>query len=187
MLWLFKACCNGGHKQRVAVETSKTKVSKSQQYEWELRTASWKVHMFFPGQKVWNTTCSAKTSAPPAGQQLLQVPWCGVDMDSLPQVSTRRLFMSELSAPERAEAQKLCHWLLREHLDLWVLHLGHWAWETKPKSHQIFTLCLYSPLMWRCPPPPSPFLTPPVCRRDTISLGRTQPKGCFSCHVCFVA
>lgn len=165
----------------------KTKVSKSQQYEWELRTASLQVHMFFPGQKVWNTTCSVKTSAPLAGQQLLQTPWCGVDMDSLLQVSTRRPCMSELSAPEGTEAQELCHWLLWEYLDRWVLHLGHWAWETKLNQHMIFTFfAQYSPLLWRCPLPPSPFLTPPVCRWDIVSLGRTQPKG-FFCHVCFVA
>lgn len=186
MLWLFKALCNRGHKQCVVVETSKTKVSKSQQYEWKLGTASWRVHKFFPGQKVWNTTCSAKTSAPPAGQQLLQVPLCGVDVESLLQVSTRRPCMAELLAPEGTEAQKLCHWLLWEHLDLWVLHLGHWAWESKPKPHGIFTFFAhYSPLIWRCPPPP--FLTPPVCRWDTIPSGRTQPKVIFPCHVCFVA
>lgn len=187
MLWLFKTRCNRGHKQCAAVGTSKTKVSKSQQYEWELRTASWQVHLFFPGKKVCETQLVL-----PKSLLLLQDSSCfryhsvDVDVESLLQVSTRRPCMSELSAPEGNEAQKLCLLILWEYLDLWVLHHGHWAWETKPKPHMIFTFFAhYSPLMWRCPP--SPFLTPPVCRRDTISLGTTQPKVFFCCHVHFVA
>lgn len=77
MLWLFKARCNRGHKQCVVVETNKTKVSQSQQCKWELRTAAWQVHVFLPGQKVWNTTFPAKTSAP--GTTV----WCGYGLPAM--------------------------------------------------------------------------------------------------------
>lgn len=169
MLWLFKARCNRGHKQCVVVETNKTKVSQSQQCKWELRTAAWQVHVFLPGQKVWNTTFPAKTSVP--GTTV----WCGYGL------------------PATGEHQETLHGRV-------VCTRGDWGTENlslafmgafrplslasralglgdQTKTTYDFYFALHPPLMWRCPP--SPFLTPPVCRWDFIPLGRTQPKVYF--------
>lgn len=146
MLRLSEGRCNRGHKQYTVIEMNKTKVSRSQQYEWELRIASWQVHVFFIGQKVWNMTCSAKTSAPAAGQQLFQVPRCGVDVDSLLQWAPGDQSCLQQRGLRHRNSVTDFYW---EHLDLRVLHLGHWAWETKLKPHMIFTFfAQYSPLMW---------------------------------------
>lgn len=184
MLWLFKARCNRGHKQCAVVETKKQKSLNPSNMSESSGLLLGKCICSFQGKRceiqlvLWKLLLLL--------QQLLQVPWCGVDMDSLLQVST-----GDPACQSCLHQRGLRHGssvtFLWEYLDLWVLHLGHWAWDTKLKQHMIFTFfAQYSPLMWMCPLPPSPFLTPPVCRWDTISLGRTQHKG-FFCHVCFAA
>lgn len=175
MLWLFKARCSRGHKKCVVVETNKTKVSKSQQYEWELRTASWQVLVFFPGQKVWNTTCSAKTSA---GQQLFQAPWSGYCTTGEHQET---LHVRGVCTTGDWGTETLSRTPMGAFRPL-SLPSGALGLGDQTKTTYDFCLAQCSPLMWRCPP----FVAPPVCRWDIIALGTTQPKGFFSltCLLC---